>query len=203
MNLDPRIKELYKLGLAYLVCHSIGRMSRQMQKFAYISLRICGRSRSRLFCTHALLLHALLFDYVLLLKPRCWITVAPLISAWQSGSQVSVSLATMNALFLQALGHTLSLSLTSKLSFWSLVRWLLHPQQGNGLPMLNTAECASAAAILLILEATTYLAVTWITPVVSNSTRSSGCHFLLFARCSREGIGHVHRDLDNKNTYYF
>ena len=32
MNLDPRIKELYKLGLAYLICHSIRRMLQQMQK---------------------------------------------------------------------------------------------------------------------------------------------------------------------------
>ena len=63
--------------------------------------------------------------------------------SWQSDSQVLVSLATsMGAFFLQVLGHTSGLSLTSKLPFWSSVRWPLQPQQGNGLPMLDTVEGA-------------------------------------------------------------
>ena len=92
-------------------------------------------------CTHALSLarrsapstctpstHPL--HHALLSESWCWITVAPLISAWQSGSHVLVSLATMGALFLQVLGHTSGLSLTSKLPFWSVVRQPLQPQAG-------------------------------------------------------------------------
>ena len=131
MNLDSKFKELYKLGLAYLVCHSIGRMSRQTQKNClHKPAHLLSQSQSPL-CTHVLLLHAPPLDCALLSKPHCWITVAPLISAWQSGSQVLVSLATMGAFFLWVLGHNSGFkSLTSKLPFWSAVRQPLQPQAG-------------------------------------------------------------------------
>ena len=52
--------------------------------------------------------------------PSLWTSVALLVSARQSGSRISVSPVTTNASVLRAHRHASSLSLTWRLSFWTL-----------------------------------------------------------------------------------